>query len=144
MTSEWANKLVEQRKAKEEKLRVEEEARVTDRKRIIDNAESKWQGICKLIHQFAAELNEAWDGQTVTVEKATPNEIKVSVDNHVSAIRFVPRDQKLHVNFYGGELDQSVDRQDKLVWQASTESSKYWTDEDVARRTVEYAWKPGN
>jgi hypothetical protein len=144
MTSEWASKLVEQRKAKEEKHRLEEEARITDRKRVIANAESKWQAICKLVHQFGAELDEAWGERAVTVEKPAPNEIKVSVDDHSSMIQFVPRDQMLHVSFYGGDLHLSVNRSYKLVWQASTESSKSWTDEEVARRTVEYAWRPGN
>jgi hypothetical protein len=144
MTSEWANKLVEQRKAKDEKHRVEEEARITDRKRIIANAESKWQSVCNLIHQFAAELNEAWGEHAVTVEKPGPTAIKVLVDGHSSTIQFVPRDQMLNVSFYGGELHLSVNRYDKLVWQSSAESSKSWTDEEVARRTVEYAWKPGN
>jgi hypothetical protein len=144
MNSEWANELVRQRKAKEEKRRAEDEARITDRKRIIANAESKWQTICALVHQFGKELDEAWGENAVTVEKPTPNEIKVTANDHTSSILFVPRDQMLHVSFYGGELNLSVNRNDKLVWQASTESNKHWTDEEVAKRAVEYAWKPGN
>jgi hypothetical protein len=144
MTSEWANKLVEQRKAKEEKQRIQEEARITDRKRIIANGEPKWQAICKFVRQFGAELNQAWGDHAVTVEKTNPNEIRVSVDDHYSTIQFAPRDQTLAVSFYGGELRLAVDKWDKLVWQSSVESSKHWTDEDVAHRTIEYAWKPGN
>jgi hypothetical protein len=144
MTSEWANKLVEQRRAKEEKQRVEEEARITDRKRIIANGESKWQSICKFVYLFAAELDEAWGEHAVTVENRSPNEIRVSVDDHCSTIQFSPRDQTLAVSFYGGGLCLYVNQHDKLVWQASTESMKSWTDEEVARRIVEYAWKPGN
>jgi hypothetical protein len=143
MTSEWANELVRQRKAKQEKTRLEEEARITDRKRVQENAEPKWQKIATLVHQFAAELNEAWGSHAITVEKLTPNDIQVSVDNHSATLQFVPRDQNLHVSFYGAELNL-LNRHNELVWQSSADSSKSWTDEEVARRTVEYAWKPGN
>jgi hypothetical protein len=144
MTSEWADGLVQQRKAKEEKERIQEEARITDRKRVQENGEPKFRNVVKLVYQFGKELDEAWGSHQVTVENISQNDVKVSVNNSVATLRFVPRDQILHVSFYGGELQLSINRNDKLVWQASTESSKSWTDEEVARRTVEYAWRPGN
>ncbi len=144
MTSEWADQLVQQRRAKQEQKRIEEETRITDRKRIQTNAEAMWRNIATLVNQFAKDLNEAWGGYEVTVENTAPNEVRVSVDGNIATLKFVPRDQKLHVSFYGGELNLSVDRHDKLVWQSSAESSKSWTDEEVAKRTVEYAWRPGN
>ncbi len=144
MTSQWAEDLVQQRRAKEGKLRLQEEARIIDRKRIQDNAEGMYRNIVRFINAFASELNEAWGDHAVTVANLTANEIEVSSDAGKAKVKLVARDQMLSVSFYGGELRLAVNSSDKLTWQSSAESSKYWTDEEVAKLTVEYAWRPGN
>ena len=144
MTSEWADELVRQRKEKEEKTRVEEEARITDRKRIQPNDELKWKAIRSFIQELSDELNGAWGSKEVMAVNLSPTTIEVSAAGNNAIVQFIASDQKLKVSFYGAELYLSVNRHDQLVWQSSADRSKSWTDEDVAKRTVEYAWRPGN
>ena len=88
-----------------------------------------------------AELNQAWGGPAISVENVTSHEVSVLVADKSTLIKFIPRENQLAVPFYGPKLELKVSRPDKLVWQSESESGKAWTDEDVARKTIEWAWR---
>lgn len=142
--SDWSDNLVRERQEKERQEHIANELRLSNRRRVEQNSEPQWQAVRERIYALAEELNASWGEKAVTVVNVTSHEVSISVGDRSVSVTFIPRDQELKVPFYGGGLQLKVNGSDKLMWAAATESNKWWSDDDVARRTVECAWRGRN
>jgi hypothetical protein len=142
--SDWSDNLVCERREQEEKARINNELLLSNRRKIEQNAESQWQAIRKRIYELADEINASWGAKVVSVVSVTSHECNILVHDRCVVISFIARDHQLSVPFCGAKLELKVNGRDKLMWQSEAESSRWLSDDDVARGTIEYAWRGRN
>ncbi len=142
MASQWADDLVRKKNEREEARQIEDQRVVSDRSIVTNNSPQKWQKICQLLEDGVADLNQANGSKVLYLEStATQVDIKiVSLPNSTNLIKFDGKNHRLKVPFHGCELQLSISQLSELFWKSTCSETDRWTDEAVAKKSIEYAW----
>jgi hypothetical protein len=141
MSSEWAKNLVRQRAERQEQRRIEDQKALSDRAMVRDNFESRWTSVCSLLVGLIEDLNTE-SGEDVLRIGIAADMAAISIKdspNIIASVKADARNYALKVPFHGPEIQLQVSGRNELVWK-STGTHDVWDDEQVARKTAEYAW----
>jgi hypothetical protein len=141
-TSEWAKELARNKRAEIEARDAALQQASSDRKRIENGAGDFWASLCQQLQFRVNELNTEWGQPRLFLTfKDQSAEVSTAPDAEPAAasLQFNPHDFTLRVSFQGAELEAAISR-GALIWR-SKGTNEEWTNESIAKRTVEHVWR---
>lgn len=143
-TKEWAEQLVRKKREEVEAKKAEDQRELNEKQYIAEHAETAWQDLRQQLESHALALNaeSAEPCIFVTFPNADRAQIHFATAGSpaVGFLNFDRRDRTLRVPFHGADLKLVIGSVGPLDWQ-STATRDTWTNEQIAKRLIEYAWK---
>jgi len=135
--SDWAKKLTDEKKQKEESRESRQQYDLSNRKMLDAHREDKWEEVCAAMEKAAATLRHH-NPDCSTVYRSSPSDViislKQSLDKHI--VKFYPGTWRIASE--GDSYCLTVIAENKIVWK---DESDIYTSATVAQAIVGKVFK---